>query len=86
MQLDARGFGIAAGTTAAALSAVCWAVIAVAPRAATQLFGMMIHVDLGNLLRAATVPSFVVGVVCWGVGTGLVFGFGAWVYNRMQIT
>ena len=84
MKIDNRAFGIAAGITAAALSAICWTVLAIAPGPSMKLFGMMTHVDLTGLVRTVSVASLVVGVVGWGVGAGLVFGFGGWIYNRFQ--
>ena len=83
MRLDTRAFGIAAGIVAAAVSAVCALVVAIAPGSATALFGNVIHMDLTGLARPVTWANFVGGLVFWGLGTGLVFAVGSRLYNRM---
>jgi hypothetical protein len=81
MKLDARAFGIAAGVAAAVVSAACALIVAVAPEFATNLFGNVIHLDLAPLARKVTWGNAFGGLVFWGVGVGVVFAFGAWVYD-----
>jgi hypothetical protein len=83
MKLDPRAFGLAAGLTAAALSAVCALFVAFAPDTAMAFFSDVVHADLTSLPRKVTVDNFVTGVLFWGIGTGLVFAFAGWLYNRL---
>jgi hypothetical protein len=83
MKLDARAFGLAAGTAAAVLFLICAVAVAIAPEATTAFAGHLIHVDLSGLTRTLTFGSFVGGLVCWFVGTTLTFWLVAAVYNRL---
>ena|SRR5829696_6928305 len=83
MRLDARAFGIAAGTAAAVLFIVCAAGVAIAPNATTAVASYLIHMDLSGMSRSLTVGSFVGGFLVWTVGTGLIFGLVASIYNRL---
>jgi hypothetical protein len=83
MKLDARAFGLAAGTGAAMLFLICAAAVAIAPEATTAFAGELIHADLSGMTRTLTPGSFVAGLVCWFVGTALTFWFVAWTYNRL---
>ena len=82
MKLDAKAFAIAAGVAAAVVSAACALIVAVAPEFATSLFSNVVHLDLTPLARKVTWGNAVGGLVFWGLGTGVVFWFAAWVYNR----
>lgn len=83
MKLDARAFGLAAGATAGVLFILCALAVAIAPEATTSFAGYLIHADLSAMTRTLTLGSFVGGLVCWTVGTGLVFWFTGVVYNRL---
>lgn len=83
MTLNPRAFGIAAGFTAAALSGVCALIVALAPHAAMALLSDAVHTDLTSLARNVTVGNFFGGILFWGIGTGLVFAFAGWLYNRL---
>ncbi len=41
------------------------------------------HLDLTPLARNVTWGNAVGGLLFWGLGTGVVFAFGAWLYNRV---
>ncbi len=82
MKLDSKAFGIAAGVAAAAVSAACALIVAVAPEFATSLFSNVVHLDLTPLARTVTWGNAVGGLLFWGLGTGVVFAFCAWLYNR----
>ncbi|HJQ65493.1 MAG TPA: DUF5676 family membrane protein [Gemmatimonadales bacterium] len=84
MKLNAKAFGIAAGLTAAAVSAVCAIFVALAPDGATALFSNVVHADLTGLARTVTWGNFFAGVLFWSVGAGLVFWFAGWLYNRLS--
>jgi membrane protein YqaA with SNARE-associated domain len=83
MRLDARAFGLAAGTTAAALFIVCAAAVAIAPGPTTAFAGYLIHTDLSGLSRSLTFGNFVGGLVGWALGTALTFWLVAAIYNRL---
>jgi uncharacterized membrane protein (DUF4010 family) len=82
MLVEPRSFGYAAGITAALVSALCAAFIAVAPAPAMTLFGLVVHADLTSLARDVTLTAFLAGILFWGLGAGLVFGFAAWLYDQ----
>ena len=83
MKLDARAFGLAAGTTAGVLFVLCALAVAIAPEATTAFAGYLIHADLSGITRDLTLGSFVGGLVCWTVGTTLAFWLMGTVYNRL---
>ena len=82
MRLDIKALAIAAGVAAAVVSAACALIVAVAPEFATSLFSNVVHLDLTPLARKVTLGNAVGGLVFWGLGTGVVFAFAAWLYNR----
>jgi 2TM family of unknown function (DUF5676) len=86
MRLDTRAFGLAAGAVAAVLFTLCALAIAIAPGATMAFFGYMMHLDLSRVPPALTLANFVGGLVCWTVGTALVFGLAAVIYNRLAGT
>lgn len=83
MRLDARAFGLAAGTTAAALFILCAAAVAIAPGPTTAFVGYLIHTDLSGLSRSLTLSNFAGGLVSWALGTALTFWLVAAIYNRL---
>jgi hypothetical protein len=83
MRLDPRAFGFSAGLVAAALFILCALGVWLAPEATTAMFGMLIHADLSGIVRTLTPGSFLAGLICWTVGTGLTFAAVASLYNRL---
>lgn len=81
--IDAPSFGLAAGITAAALSAICAAALAIAPDATLTLFSHLLHTDLGNLVPTVTWVTFVTAAAGWGVIVGITFSAAAALYNRL---
>jgi len=67
---------------AAVLFIVCAVAVWLAPEATTAIFGTLIHADLTSITRTLTLGSFVTGLVCWTVGTGVTFALLAILYNR----
>jgi hypothetical protein len=80
--LDVRKFGVAAGTVAAGLSALCAGALALAPGATRKLVGYLIHADLSGLTPEVTWTSFFISVVGWGLIAGVAFAVAAGLYNR----
>jgi len=83
MRIETRALGFAAGITAAIVSTVCAAFLAIAPSTATTLLDLAVHEDLSGLTPQVTWASYFTGLLFWGVGTGLVFGFAGWLYDRL---
>jgi hypothetical protein len=86
MKLDSRAFGLAAASMAALLYVVCAAGVALVPGLLTSTAGVLIHVDVSGVSRSLTWLGFVEGLILWTLGTGLVFGGLAGVYNRYLLT
>ncbi len=84
MKLDSKAFGIAAGVAAAVVSEACALIVGVAPDFATNLVGSVIHLNLAPLARNVTWGNALGGMAFWGLGTAVVFTFGAWLYNRVS--
>jgi hypothetical protein len=83
MRLNAPLFGIAAGIVAAVLFTICALAVAIAPAPTTGLASYLIHMDLSGMARRLTLGSFIGGLVIWTVGTAIVFGSAAAIYNRL---
>lgn len=80
--IDAPSFGLAAGITAAGISAVCAAALAIAPEATMTLFSHLFHSDLGNVVPTVTWVTFVTAAAGWGVLVAVTFFGAAALYNR----
>ena len=84
MKLDIRAAALAAGSIAALAYALCTAFCAVAPESTVAYLGTaFFHIDLTGLYRQMTWGTFVIGLFGTGVGTGVLVGATAWVYNRL---
>ena len=85
MRIQPAPLGFAAGITAALVSTLCAAFLAIAPGTATTLVGLAVHQDLSGfaLTPEVTWTSYFTGILFWGLGTGLIFGFAAWLYDRL---
>ena len=80
--LDARAFGLAAGTIAAVLTTVCALALVVAPRATSALAGTLIHLDLSEMSRWLNWTTYFGALFGWSIGAGLIFWGAAALYNR----
>jgi hypothetical protein len=83
MKLDIRSFALASGVITAALTALCFAVWAVAPEASAAFFGYVMHMDLTAVNRTVTLGSFIGGVAFWGLTVAAAAALLAWFYNRL---
>jgi len=61
---------------------ICAVAVALAPELSVASASYLIHLDLSGLARSITWGSFFAGLICWGLGTGLVFATAAAFYNR----
>ena len=82
--LNARAFGLAAATIAAALTTICALGLAIAPRATTTLASTLIHLDLDEMSRSLTWGGYFTGLIVWSIGAGVVFWAAASLYNRFS--
>jgi hypothetical protein len=80
--LDTFAFGLAGASIAALLTTLCALAVALAPEASVASASYMVHLDLAGLAPSVTWGSFFVGLICWSLGTGLVFTTTAAFYNR----
>ncbi len=83
MRLDTRAFGTAAGIVAAVLFTICALAVAVAPDQTTAVAGYLMHMNPSGIARTVTLGSFVGGLIIWTLGTAIVFGSAAAIYNRL---
>jgi hypothetical protein len=83
MRFDARAFGMAAGIVAAVLFTICALAVAVAPEPTGALAGYLTHMNLSGMTRTVTLGSFVGGLIIWTLGTAIVFGSAAAIYNQL---
>ena len=80
--LDARAFGLAAATIAAALTTICALALAIAPQGTTAVASTLIHLDLSEMSRSLTWTMYFGSLFGWSVGAGLVFWAAGALYNR----
>jgi hypothetical protein len=80
--LETSAFGLAGASIAALLFTICAVAVALAPEASVASASYMIHLDLTGVSRSITWGSFFLGLICWSLGTGLVFATTAAFYNR----
>lgn len=83
MKLDIRAFAIATALVTAVLFVICAFFVALAPRETTAVAGYLVHADLSGLSRSLTWGNFFGGLVGWSVGTAIIAGATAWLYNRL---
>lgn len=83
--LNARAFGVATGSVAATLSAICATALFVAPDATRTVMGYLIHSDLSGLAPAVSWASMFFSVIGWGLLAGIAFASAAGLYNRSVV-
>ena len=84
MKLDVRAAALAAGSIAALLYALCTAFCALVPESTlVSLTTPFLHIDITGLYRQVTWGTFVIGLLGYGLGTAIVAGMTAWLYNRL---
>ena len=87
MKLDVRAAAVAAGSIASLAYALCTAFCVLAPESTVvQLTTAFLHTDITGLYRQVTWGSFIVSLLGWGLGTAVMAGATAWLYNRLART
>lgn len=82
-KLFITAFALASGITAAVASAICALFVAIAPEGTKTFFSFLFHLDLSSLPYKLTWATFIGSLVCWFVTISVIFGIGAWFYNRL---
>jgi hypothetical protein len=87
MKLDVRAAAVAAGSIAALAYALCTAFCTLVPESTVvYLTTTVLHIDITGLYRQVTWGTFVIGLVGYGLGTAVVVGTMAWLYNQLART
>lgn len=87
MKLDVRAAAVAAGSIAALAYALCTAFCVLTPESnVVQLTTAFLHIDITGIYRQVTWGSFIVSLLGWGLGTAIMAGATAWLYNRLART
>lgn len=87
MKLDVRAAALAAGGIAALVYTICTAFCALVPESTVvYLSAVFLHVDLTGLSRQISWGTFFAGLLGYGLGTAIVAGATAWLYNRLART
>lgn len=84
MKLDVRSAALAVGSIAALVYVLCTVFCALVPVSTVVYLGtVLLHIDLTGLYRQVTWGSFVAGLLGYGLGTAVMAGATAWLYNRL---
>lgn len=87
MKLDVRAAAVAAGSIAAVAYALCTAFCVLAPESTVvYLTAVFLHIDVTGLYRQVTWGSFIASLLGWVLGTAVMVGVTAWLYNRLAPT
>jgi hypothetical protein len=87
MKLDVRAAAVAAGSIAALAYALCTAFCVLVPEpTVAYLTKVFFHIDVTGLYRQITWGGFIASLLGWGLGTAVMAGAAAWLYNRLART
>lgn len=87
MKLDVRAAAVAAGSIAALAYALCTAFCVLVPESTVAyVTTVFFHIDVTGLYRQITWGSFIASLLGGGLGTAVVAGATAWLYNRLAMT
>lgn len=87
MKLDVRAAALAAGSIATLAYALCTVFCALVPESTVVYFTTaFLHIDISGLYRQIAWGTFVIGLLGYGLGTAIVAGAAAWLYNRLART
>ena len=87
MKLDVRAAAVATGCIAALAYALCTAFCVLVPESTVAyVTTVFFHIDVTGLYRQITWGSFIASLLGWGLGTAIVAGATAWLYNRLART
>ena len=84
MKVDVRAAALAAGRIAALAYALCVAFCVLLPESiVADGTTVYFHLDVTGLYRPIAWGSFIASLLGWGLGTAVVAGATAWLYNRL---
>ena len=83
MRINARRLGLAAAESAAVSYVICALAVALVPGGTNAVFSYVMHADLSGLARTVTWDSFVVGLLLFSAGVGLLVWLAARFYNAL---
>ena len=87
MKLDVRAAALATRSIAALAYALCTAFCALLSESTVVYVStVFLHVDLTGIYRQIDWGTFFAGLLGYGLGTGVVAGATAWLYNRLART
>lgn len=83
MKLDVRAYAIAQAIAAAILFIVCAFFVGFLPDASLKFTKYAFHTDLSGIMRPLDFGGFIVGLLVFSVGFGLLSLAAASIYNRL---
>ncbi|WP_339688028.1 DUF5676 family membrane protein [Gimesia maris] len=87
MKLGVRAAALSAGSITALVYALCTAFcVLVSESTLAYVTTVFFHIDVSGLYRPITWESFIVSLLGWSLGTDVVAGAMAWLYNRLART
>jgi hypothetical protein len=85
MRLNARHFGLSSAVVAATTFVLCALVVAFAPGAMQKTLSYVLHVDLTQMSRSISAPSFFVGLAVFSAFFYVCAYCIAALYNALQL-
>ena len=82
-RLNVRAVAVTQTLIGAALFLVCSLLVFFFPKAAAQFIGFAFHTDLSGMARPISFVGFLVGLIIFSLGFGLVSALAAGVYNNL---
>ena len=82
-RLNVRAVAVAQTFVGAVLFLVCSLAVALFPDAAAKFTGFAFHTDLSGVARPISFGGFLVGLIVFSLGFGLVSALAAGVYNSL---
>ncbi len=83
MRLNVWAFARAVGLVAAVVFTICAFIVAIAPETTAAFIGYLLHINLDNLTRPISWPSYLAGLVGVSLVTALSASAVVWFYNRL---
>ncbi len=82
MRLDVRATALAVGSITVLIYTLCTVFCVLVPESTlVYVTTVLFHIDVSGLFRHITWGSFIVSLLCWGLGMAIVAGATAWLYN-----
>ena len=83
LPLDPSALAFASGLVTALVWTLCTLAFALAPGAAASFSSQLFHLDVTGLVQPITWGGYLMGLICWSLGAGLVVGATGALYNRL---